>query len=39
LVELPGVAKETVNLKVADGRLELSAGRDRRSAGLFRQFG
>jgi HSP20 family protein len=27
LVELPGVAKEKVNLKVADGRLELSAER------------
>jgi HSP20 family protein len=25
LVELPGVSKENVNLKVADGRLELSA--------------
>jgi HSP20 family protein len=27
LVELPGVAKENVDLKVADGRLELSAQR------------
>ncbi len=27
LVELPGVAKENVNLKLADGRLELSAAR------------
>ena len=27
LVELPGVAKENVHLKVADGRLELSADR------------
>jgi HSP20 family protein len=27
LVELPGVAKENVDLKVADGRLELSAER------------
>ena len=27
LVELPGVAKENVELKVADGRLELSAQR------------
>jgi HSP20 family protein len=31
LVELPGVAKENVDLKVADGRLELSAQRGKTS--------